>query len=214
MAIIFDFNGTMFKDTVYHDQAWKQIGGELRGKPVADEELKNHIHGSINERIIDYLVDVDKATNKQISLKKEAYYRRLVKQAETAKLVDGLEDFMDYAKEHNIPMTIASASIQENINFFYEFFDLGRWFSKKDIFFDDGSYENKQAMFADAAKHMKRTPEQCIVFEDSLTGVSFAEAAGVQQIVVIGDQAPEKEQVMFYIEDFTDPRIYELLEKE
>ena len=54
-------------------------------------------------------------------------------------------------KEKDIPFTIASASIKENIDFFIESFGLDRWIKPEDIVYDDGTYENKIAMFHKAA---------------------------------------------------------------
>lgn len=60
MAIIFDFNGPMIFDGYLHDEAWKSITKELRGTPLSDEELQQHMHGVVNEKIIEYLInDVD-----------------------------------------------------------------------------------------------------------------------------------------------------------
>ena len=54
-----------------------------------------------------------------------------------------IRDRFNYLKEHNIPFTIASASIKENIDFFVKTFNLNRWFDLNKIVYDDGSHNNK-----------------------------------------------------------------------
>ena len=56
------------------------------------------------------------------SQKKEEYYRQFCKEdTEKFHLVDGVCEFFDHLKEKDIPFTIASASIKENIDFYFEF---------------------------------------------------------------------------------------------
>ncbi|MDL2276681.1 HAD family phosphatase, partial [Breznakia sp. OttesenSCG-928-G09] len=176
-------------------------------------ELKQHIHGKTNEKIISYLIDTDFETNKIISLKKEQLYRELVKKEEAGELVDGLREFLDYLKEQNIPITIASASIKENIDFFYSFFNLETWFKKEDIVFDDGTHKNKITMFKKAADHMGVNIKDCIVFEDSISGIKYAKEAGCTQIIGIHKTLSISDAVLT-IRDFKDQRIYTLIKEE
>lgn len=212
MAIIFDFNGTMIFDGYLHDEAWKSITKELRGTPLSDEELQQHMHGVVNEKIIEYLIkDVDSQQNKCLSQYKEHVYRNMVEEHELT-LVEGLPEFLDYLKENNIPMTIASASIKENIDFFYDFFELERWFDREDIVYDDGTHENKITMFQKAADILDTPIENCIVFEDSQSGIRFAKEAGVTAIVSVRNDKNNNDTIMT-IQDFTNPDIYKLIHK-
>lgn len=217
-AIIFDFNGTMVFDSPYHDQAWKRFSKKIRGSEITEEELARNVHGKVNEKIIEYLKPgVDKETSTTLSLEKEALYREMCKNdAEHYTLVAGLEEFLNTLKDKGIAMNIASASIKENIDFFVETFHLANWIDPSIIVYDDGSYENKIEMFKDAAKRMNVKIEDCIVFEDSFSGVQFAKEAGVKTIIAIPNQDHKEEfenneAVAFTIKDFKDKRIWEVL---
>ena len=121
-AVIFDFNGTLFFDNDKHIQAWGEISKILRGKPIEDEELHVHVNGVPNIKVIQYFLN-NQATNEQLekySKLKEEIYRKCCKEhKESFHLVKGSYEYFDLLKEKNIPFTIASASIIENINFFY-----------------------------------------------------------------------------------------------
>lgn len=212
MYIIFDFNGTMFKDSMYHNEVWKMLSKEVRGYSFSDEELDTYAHGNTNKKIIEHLLSCDEKVNYELSMRKESMYRNMVREAKDAHLVEGLETYLDFLKAKGAFFTIASASIKENIDFFYTFFNLSRWFSKEDIFYDDGHYENKVMMFQDAAKHMGVSVQDCYVFEDSFSGINFAKQAGAKGVISLG--AVGNEQVMMYIEDYSDDRIYKLVEEE
>ena len=128
------------------------------------------------------------------SQKKEEYYRQFCKEdTEKFHLVDGVCEFFDHLKEKDIPFTIASASIKENIDFFIESFGLDRWIKPEDIVYDDGTYENKIAMFHKAADVIGIDMKDIRIYEDSNSGIRNAYDAGCEQIVVICDKENEEE---------------------
>ena len=126
-GIIFDFNGTLFFDNDKHVKAWNEISKILRGKEITLEELHTKLNGTPNIQNILYFTD-GKATKEELekySQKKEEYYRQFCKEdTEKFHLVDGVCEFFDHLKEKDIPFTIASASIKENIDFFIESFGI------------------------------------------------------------------------------------------
>ena len=178
-GIIFDFNGTLFFDNDKHVKAWNEISKILRGKEITLEELHTKLNGTPNIQNILYFTD-GKATKEELekySQKKEEYYRQFCKEdTEKFHLVDGVCEFFDHLKEKDIPFTIASASIKENIDFFIESFGLDRWIKPEDIVYDDGTYENNIR-----------------IYEDSNSGIRNAYDAGCEQIVVICDKENEEE---------------------
>ena len=152
--------------------------------------------GTPNIQNILYFTD-GKATKEELekySQKKEEYYRQFCKEdTEKFHLVDGVCEFFDHLKEKDIPFTIASASIKENIDFFIESFGLDRWIKPEDIVYDDGTYENKIAMFHKAADVIGIDMKDIRIYEDSNSGIRNAYDAGCEQIVVICDKENEEE---------------------
>ena len=100
-------------------------------------------------------------------------------------------------KKQGIPFTIASASIKENIDFFVESFHLNNWINPSDIVYDDGTYQNKVAMFQEAAKRIGVSMEEIRIYEDSHSGIRNAYEAGCRQIVVVCDKEKEEEYLAF-----------------
>lgn len=99
--------------------------------------------------------------------------------------VAGAHEIFDKLVEEKIPFTIASASIKPNIDFFVESFELAKWFNPDKIVYDDGSFENKVKMFLHAAEVIGVPLEECLIFEDSESGIRDAYEAGCRNIVVV-----------------------------
>lgn len=187
-AVIFDFNGTLFLDNDKHVRAWGEIARTLRGKPISEEELHAHCNGVPNHMIIRYLNggQENPELEARYSQEKEAIYRRLCKEDQPRfHLIQGAEQLFDDLKAQNVPFTIASASIKENIDFFVDSFHLDRWIDPETICYDDGSYPSKKEMLLKACQILKADPLEVTIIEDSLSGVKAANAAGIEDIRII-----------------------------
>lgn len=217
-GVIFDFNGTLFFDNDKHIKAWGKISKLIRGIGISEEELATRLNGVPNKEIIQYFMN-GRATSKEIekySLLKEEYYREFCrKDKQNFHLVEGAVDFFSYLQRQHIPFTIASASIKENIDFFVDSFKLDQWFEIDQIVYDDGTYQNKIAMFEKAADYLGVKMADTLVFEDSFSGIANAYAAGCRQIIVI---CPNNQRVLYEnlpgvlktIETFEDSEIKRL----
>ena len=187
-GVIFDFNGTLFFDNDKHILAWGEISKMLRGRGITEAELLEHFNGVPNQKIISYLLGRDgigEEIEKYSQLKEELYRKFCLEDKEKFHLVDGAVEFFDELKEKKIPFTIASASIKANIDFFVKEFQLKNWMNPEDIVYDDGSYENKISMFLDAAKKLGVDIQECMIVEDSVSGIYSGYLAGCRNIVVI-----------------------------
>lgn len=77
-AVIFDFNGTLFFDTCFHEEAWSKIYKEIR---KTDQELDPAIfNGQSNDELIQFLApELTKEERQEVSIRKEALYRDICK---------------------------------------------------------------------------------------------------------------------------------------
>ena len=211
-GVVFDFNGTLFFDNDKHILAWSEISEILRGRGITELELLEHFNGVPNHKIVSYLLGregIAEELEKYSQLKEEFYRRFCLEDQENFHLVDGAVEFFNYLKEKGIPFTIASASIKANIDFFVKEFGLGNWINPEDIVYDDGSYENKVAMFLDAAKNLGVDIKECMIVEDSVSGIYSGYLAGCRNIVVIDSSGKAEKYkslpgVVKVIRDFKD----------
>ncbi|MCI5773864.1 MAG: HAD family hydrolase, partial [Erysipelotrichaceae bacterium] len=117
----------------------------------------------------------------------------------------GVEEFLNYLVEKKLPFTIASASIKENIDFFVSSFKLDKWLDPNLIVYDDGNYATKVEMFNEAAKRLDVDIKECLVVEDSISGIEFAHQCDVAKIIAINsDKDKEKYQEFDYLTDILD----------
>lgn len=188
-GIIFDFNGTMFQDSHFHEKAWIHIIKKYSTKAVTEEDILHKIHGQTNDKILTYFLNETLSEEKitLLSNEKEAYYRKLVLNQPDLSLTEGLEELLNSLLQRHTPMTIATASPKQNVEFYYSLFNLDRWFDKDKIVYDDGSFPGKPSpdIFVLAAQNLKLLPKDCLVVEDAISGLKAAMNAGIGSIIAI-----------------------------
>jgi len=183
---IFDFNGTLFWDTAFHDLAF-DIFLEKHGVQLTDEEKRVKIHGQMNPDIMRSIFG-NQLTEKEIidfSQDKELIYRQLC--MNDLKFAPGAEELFGFFQEKGIPFTIASSSGIENISFYFANMKLDRWFTLDKVVYNNGTFRGKPNpdVFLEAAKKLDLLPEETVVFEDSIAGIEAAERAGAGKIYIV-----------------------------
>ena len=195
IGVIFDFNGTMFFDSDKHNKAWIKYTEELIDRKITPEEKRLNIRDKSGRQIIEHFLgyEISDDMYEQFSEEKEGIYRKLCNEnKENLKLADGLEQFLDYLTEHNIPRTIASVAPLSNMMYYFETFDLYRWFEPDKIVYHDKRLRDKPFpdLYLVACKMINMPPEKCLVFEDSSIGITAAINAGIKHIVAVkGDNS-------------------------
>ncbi len=194
-GIIFDFNGTLYWDSAKHKQAWKEFSKIIRGTEFSDEEMVHHMFGRTNEEIIEYAIGRKPAPEmvEKYGQEKEALYRqRALNDSENFHLAKGAVEFLDFLKKREIPRTIATMSDKVNVDFYFENFDLAKWFDIDKVVYADGIVPSKPApdIYQIAAKNLGLEPKECIVVEDAISGIKSASSAGIGKIIAICSEEP------------------------
>lgn len=190
-SFIFDFNGTLFRDTEYHRTAWKRFMAS-HGIVISDDDFSQKMNGPGNDIILRRFFG-EGSTDAEIealSEEKECIYRDIVL-ADPARqaLAPGVVEMFDRMMDRNIPCAVATASIRANVDFYMNVLGLRRWFDYDHIFYMSGEFPGKPdpAIYRVAMQRLGYRPEDTVVVEDSLPGMRSALGAGAGHIIAIGD---------------------------
>ena len=192
-GIIFDFNGVLVQDTPLQEKAWKIYAHEHRGNAFDEQEMKIHVHGRPNSHTLTYLLGrpLSKSELEEHIQRKESVYRQLcLDLGNQFCLSPGGVPLLNYLKGHQIPRTIATASEISNLSFFIEHLKLDQWFDVNRIVYDDGTIPGKPEpdIYLKAAENIGLNPSECIVVEDSVSGIEAAKRAGIGFIIALGEK--------------------------
>lgn len=196
-AMIFDFNGTMIFDGLIQKQAWGKFLEVEFNRELTSQDYQLHIAGINNRTTFEYYLDrsISDTELAQLSDKKENIYREIcLNTPDEFQLVPGLADFLDWCKNNNIKLNIATASEYSNMVFFFDQLQLGRWFDLDKVAFNDGQIKGKPApdIFLKAIENVGGKANNSAIFEDSVSGIQAANTAQAGKVVLVEDPKLEK----------------------
>lgn len=212
-GIIFDFNGTLFLDSPYHEAAWKRYAKEELNIEVTTEQYYSYFHGSTNPLIYEQLFKkpIPPELVGVFGEEKEALYREeCIKNKDTLSFAKGAYELLDFLNKNNIPHAIATSSEINNVKFFNELFNLERWFKKEHIIYDDGTVRGKPHpdLYLKAGKTLGVDMKDLIIVEDACAGIQAAKASGAGLSIGICPYGKENfvgaEYADLLITDFTE----------
>jgi beta-phosphoglucomutase len=183
LALIFDMDGVIVHSNPLHSEAWAAFN-RRHGVETTDAMLER-MYGRRNDQIVrdffgEGLADEEVAAH---GAAKEEIYREMLGSRIEQTLVPGLRPFLDLYR--GAPMALASNAEPENVNFVLDRAGLRPYFRV----IVDGHQVNQPKphpeIYLLAASLLGIAPGNCIVLEDSHTGVAAARAAGMR-VVGIG----------------------------
>ncbi|MBV9987631.1 MAG: HAD family phosphatase [Chitinophagaceae bacterium] len=213
-AFLFDLNGTMIDDMRFHIKAWHGILNSL-GAELSMERARLECYGKNDELLERIFPGRFSADEKQaMGIAKERQYQEDFRPL--LKLIEGLPQFLEKARERGIRMAIGSAAIMFNVDFVLDGLDLRRYFDT--IVSADHVSESKPdpETWLACADLLNIPCSDCLVFEDSPKGVEAAERAGMHSIAITTLHSREEfarhPNIRFCIDDYTDPQLDRLFQ--
>jgi beta-phosphoglucomutase len=181
-AILFDMDGVIVDSNPYHKTALREFC-EKHGYTPTEEELRAKIYGRTNR---DWIRNVFGALPDEIIKKyadeKEAIYRRHYEQH--IKPVTGLPGFLELLDKEKISRAIATSAPRINVDFTLSKTALTDFFP---VILDESFVQNGKPdpeIYLKSAEALGYRPQDCIVIEDSLSGIEAGKRAGARVIAI------------------------------
>jgi beta-phosphoglucomutase len=201
-AFIFDLDGVIVDTARYHFSAWQKLAQQL-GIEFTPEH-NEHLKGVSRVRSLDIILELgnfqasQEEKNKWLFEKNELYLSYLVNM-DQSELLPGVVAVLKFLKENGQYIALGSAS--KNARPILEKTDIIHYF---DAIVDGNDVTNAKPdpeVFLRACQLLFVSPEDSIVFEDSVAGIQAANSARMKS-VGIGDKDILHE-AKFIFPDFT-----------
>lgn len=183
-AILFDLDGTLVNNMMVHHRAWQRKLKEL-GLDYSLERVKEEIHG-VNLEILERLFS-DRFTlkeRKQIAWDKEAAYREIFADDFEANIVPGAIEFIEAAHAIGVPMAIGTAGPKENAEFVVNRLGIEKYMGHIVHSGMVSKGKPNPEVFQQGADALNIPLEDCLIFEDSVTGAQAANNARATAIIL------------------------------
>jgi beta-phosphoglucomutase len=203
VAFLFDMDGVIIDSNPFHKIALKRFCKKY-GYDLTEEQLREKIYGRTNtDWITNVFGKLETAQLRSYGDEKEALFRELYDR--DIKPVDGLIDFLKRMDEQGIPRAIATSAPRANVDFTLAKTGVGKYFQTilDESFVSKGKPDPE--IYLKTAKALNFDPRNCVVFEDSLSGVKAGKAAGCKVVGITTTHTREElSETDLVINNFVD----------
>jgi beta-phosphoglucomutase len=209
-ALIFDMDGVIIDSNPLHRFAWLEY--TRRHGVEMTEAMQQRMYGKRNDEIVrDFFgAQLDDGEVFAHGAAKEALYRELMKSRVEESLVPGVREFL--ANYGNLALAVATNAEAANVDFVLDSAGIGNLFR---IVVNGHQVTNPKPhpeIYLRVAEALGFPPANCLVFEDSYTGVEAGLAAGMR-VIGVGTTHQQLPGVSLLVQDFNDPALEPWLEE-
>ncbi|AXT58816.1 beta-phosphoglucomutase [Aquimarina sp. AD10] len=202
-AFIFDLDGVIVDTAKYHFLAWQNLANNL-GISFSEEQ-NEQLKGVSRIRSLEKILEWGNKTISEeeftrLMTEKNEEYLEYIKKMDTTEILPDVPRVLDYLISKNQGIALGSAS--KNARIILEKVQLQEKFEA----IVDGTNVSKAKpdpeVFLIGAKELGISPENCVVFEDSVAGVQAANSANMISIGIGNRQVLHEADYVF--NDFTE----------
>ena len=182
-AVIFDMDGVIVNSEPLHHLAYKKMFEEF--KLNVSNSLYESFTGQSTYSICEQLCEIFdlKVDANSLVLSKRKHFKIIFENDSSFEMIDGAMNLIKDYFENNLTLVLASSASMTNIERIFKKFDLNKFFKAKISGADLKESKPNPEIFIKAAQLAGFKKEECIVIEDSTSGIAAAKSA---QIYCVG----------------------------
>jgi beta-phosphoglucomutase len=203
IAVIFDMDGVIVHTNPYHSKAFRAFFLARNLEPT-DEDFARHMFGKSNSYILSHFLDrtIEGDELRLMEDEKESLFREIYEPFIDP--IAGITSFIEDLYQHGVKLGVATSAPVANLDLILGKIDIrgkmGSILASEDV----KKHKPDPEVYLTSAMNLGVAPDQCIVFEDSFSGVSAALNAGMKVVGVLTSHTQEElPPCNFYIQDYT-----------
>lgn len=204
IAVIFDMDGVICHTNPYHSIAFREFFS-VRDLTPTDEDFAQHMFGKSNSYILSHFLKrpVQGAELLEMEEEKEGLFRKIY-EAHVAPIA-GIVEFMDNLKLNGSQIGVATSAPRANLDLIFSKLPLREKLSSILASEDVKKHKPDPEVYLKSAINLGVSPDQCVVFEDSFSGVTAALNAGMRVVGVLSSHTKEElPPCNLYIDNYSE----------
>lgn len=201
-AVIFDMDGVICHTNPFHSQAFKVFFGKRDLSPTEDEFVQ-HMYGKNNGYILSHFLGrkIEGQELLELEDEKESLFREIYQ--EQVEPIAGFLEFFHQLRRVGFKTGVATSAPFANLELIGGKLDLFPHLESALASEHVKKHKPDPEVYLKTALNMSVEPSDCLVFEDSFSGVSAAKNAGMKVVGVLSSHTKEELPVCdYYIDDY------------
>ena len=189
-AVIFDLDGTVLANEDEYGEAFAKVLRSLGAKVTSDFP---HVGGiGVKENWPGLLKKYKIITEKTLDELAQETQRQYLKLLAKVNLKEGFEVFIKNIKDSEIPIALATSNEWSILEQTFAKIKIERYFDTVTTGEDVASKKPAPDLFLETALKLGVEPSECLVFEDSSSGIEAALGARMRVVAIARDDAHAK----------------------
>lgn len=204
IAVIFDMDGVICHTNPYHSIAFGQFFSE-RGIAHSEEDFALHMFGKSNSYIFSHFLNRPVKGKELLELEqeKEGLFRQIYEPHVAP--IAGIVEFITALKENNVKLGVATSAPYANLELILSKVLIREKLSSILASENVKKHKPDPEVYLTSAANLGVSPDQCVVFEDSFSGITAALNAGMRVVGVLTSHSKEElPPCDLYISDYTE----------
>jgi beta-phosphoglucomutase len=190
IAVIFDMDGVICHTNPYHSLAFREFFSTRNISPT-DDDFVQHMFGKSNSYILSHFLERPITGQELLDLEdeKESLFRKIYEPKVAP--ISGILTFIDSLVENDVSIGVATSAPKANLDLIFSKVAIRQ--SLKSILASEDVKKHKPdpEVYLKSAANLGISPANCVVFEDSFSGVSAALNAGMKVVGVLTSHPKE-----------------------
>ncbi|POR00584.1 beta-phosphoglucomutase [Alkalispirochaeta sphaeroplastigenens] len=179
-AVIFDLDGVVVYTDEYHSRGWKRLCDDQGWR--FPEEVSDQLRGVSRMESLQIILDSNGVSateeeKEEMAHRKNEYYKTYLQEVDEGALVPGAVDFIGELRRRGVLIGLGSAS--KNALTVLRGLGIEALFDQAVTGLDITRSKPDPQVFTLGGQRLGVAPERCVVFEDAVSGVEAANAAGM-----------------------------------
>jgi len=204
IAVIFDMDGVICHTNPYHSKAFTEFF-KTRNLAPTEAEFAEHMYGKNNRYILSHFLQREITGEELLQLEeeKEGLFRKIYEPF--VEPIHGIVNFMNDLKNNGAKLAVATSAPRANMDLILSKVPIMDLLSSKLASEDVSKHKPDPEVYLKSAANLNISPSQCVVFEDSFSGVSAGLNAGMRVVGVLSSHTKaELPPCSLYINDYSE----------
>jgi len=190
-TILFDMDGVICHTNPFHSKAF-QVFFKKRNMNPTEEEFGEHMYGKSNSYIFSHFFGRKVEGEELLSFEneKEGLFREIY--ADHITPINGFLPFLDALAGRNYKLGVATSAPRANMDLIIDNLKIRDHFKSLMASEDVTIHKPDPQVYLQSAKNLSALSNECLVFEDSFSGVSAAVNANMKVVGVLSSHSTDE----------------------
>jgi len=211
-CVIFDMDGVICHTNPDHGKAFEAFFDKYQ-IPHTQQEFEDHMYGKHNGYIMTYFFKrpISGEELKQLEDEKESMFREIYK--DKVETIPHYLPFLEELKSRGFKTAVATSAPRANLDLIINALKIEDKMDSMMASQDVQQHKPNPEVYLKSAERVGVSPSNCVVFEDSFSGVTAALNAGMKVVGVLSSHTKEQlPPCNFYINDYSEVNVEKILE--